>query len=187
MEGSGPTGRQTIPLGQNQAQQPAIQAPTQAVGFITAALLSIQPPAKPGLLKNPRHRTGLVSIEILLTLQRWIGQQSLKSAGGQAPPRQLQQLQHGHGQSRAALLAAIGEPPGKIEPDGITIVEDRAEPGGIAVDLGCHHQNIPWFKRRISRQPLQDAIADQLHLAPWPWSRLEQRESSAGCRVNGSA
>jgi len=104
-----------------------------------------------------------------------VGQQLLQSGGGEPAGGQLQQHQHRHRQTGAALLTAVGETPGQIDTDRVDIVEHRTQQRCIAIDLRCHHQHIAGLQLRIRRQPLEDAIADELHLTPWAGRGLKQQ------------
>ena len=79
-----PAGCQAIPLRQRQTQQPTIQAPTEAVGLITAPLPGIEPPAEARALQAAGQGRRLSATETLLRLQGGIGQQPFQPSGGQA-------------------------------------------------------------------------------------------------------
>ena len=175
MEGCCTTRSQPIPLRQHHPQQPAIKAPAQAVGLLATTLPGIQTPAETTALQGAGQQHRLIGRQSLLTLQSGIGQQPLKAGGIETSSRQLQNHQHGHRQPWTALLAAIGESPGQVNPDGIDVVEHRGQQRRIAIDLGSHHQHIARFQLRISGEPLKNAITHQLHLPPWTRCRLEQQ------------
>ena len=143
--------------------------------LVPTPLTGIQAPAKTAALQCLGDQHRLLRRESLLALQGRIGQQTFQPRGGEACGRQLQQREHRHRQPRTALLTAVGEAPGQIHTDGRRVVEHGAEQRSIALNLRRHHAHVAGREIGIGRQPLQDAITQQLHLPPRPRCRLKQQ------------
>ena len=169
------SGCQTPLIRKHQTKQPAIQTPAKAVGWIAAPLISIKAPTESTALQGGCQQCALLRRQSLLPLNSRIGQEPLEAAGRQASASKLKQIQHGHRQPRTALLAAIGEAPGKIHPRRTAVVEHRRQQWCSPIDLRGHHQHIPGLKLRICRQPLQDAITHELHFPPGTGCGLKQQ------------
>ena len=160
------SGRQTSLIGKHQTEQPAIQTPAKAVGWIASPLIGIEAPTESTALQGGCEQSALLSRQPLLPLDRRVGQEPLEAAGRQTSAGQLQQIQHGHRQARTALLTAIGEAPGEVHSRRAAVIEQGCQQRCGPVDLGGHHQHIPGLEFRIRCQPLQDAITDKLHFPP---------------------
>ena len=138
------------------------------MGVIASALLAIHPPPEAGLLETLGDPHGICGCDALEDLQSWISQKSLQPRCCEALAGQPQKGHKPLAQSWRALLASVGESPGNADPSGVVITEDGAEERGIALHIWRHHQDIAWLQAWIRGQPLQDLIANQLHLAPRP-------------------
>ena len=168
---------------QDKTQQPAIEAPEQAVLLIALTFTGIQPPAEAGALQRLGDLPGIVGAQLLHGLQAWVRQQLIQSTGGEASSGKLQNLQQRHGEPRTALLAAVGEAPWQLDPDRRAVVEHRAQQRGIPFDLRRHHQHIPRGQAGVSRQPLQDLIPHQLDFAKGAGGGEKQQRAIFRCSV----
>ena len=100
-------------------------------------------------------------------------EQGLQGGGREPLAGQLQQLEQGSADPRLALLAAIGQAPGEVDPRGFAIAKDGGHQGCKRVHLGRHHQDVPGLQAWISSKPLQDPIPHDLHLTQQAWAGME--------------
>ena len=155
-------------LWEGEAQQPAVEAPSQAVAVVSFALAGIEAPAKATALQRCGDGHRIVGADALQGLQRWIAQQGFESTGGEPIGTETQQGHEGLLQPWATLLAAVGQAPGQIHPGGILIGEHRGQQRCIALHIGCHHQNVTGLKGGVVSHPAEDAVTHQLHFPPGP-------------------
>ena len=133
---------------------------------MASSLLAIHPPTEAGLLEALGDSHGILGRDPLKNLESWVGQKSFQTGCREALTSQPQKGHKPLAQAWSALLASVGKSPGNTHSSGVVITEDGAEEWGIALHIRSHHQDISWLQAWIRGQPLQDLIANELHLSP---------------------
>ena len=78
-KGAQPPGAETWLGRQNEAKQPAITTPAEAMGVIASSLLAIHPPTEAGLLEAFGDSHGIRGRDALKDLQGGVGQKSFET------------------------------------------------------------------------------------------------------------
>ena len=172
-QGRGVARGQSRCLREDQPQQEPIDGPGQAARGVAAALAAVQTPAETTALQHPMQLGDLGAAQLEVLLQGAAIEQGLQGGGREPLAGQLQQLEQGSADPRLALLAAIGQAPGEVDPRGFAIAKDGGHQGRKRVHLGRHHQDVPGLQAWISSEPLQDPIPHDLHLTQEAWAGME--------------
>ena len=132
----------------------------------TRALLGVEPPTDASAF-DPAVQCGQIALLDGEAFAQGRDVQQIENlADGEAAVREFEQVFNGDQQGIAAALALIGEGKGdEAGIDSVQLPEYRANMRRIAVDVGDHDDDVPWAKRGVGAEALEQLVVENLHFA----------------------